>query len=337
MLILTNGLTENSDEGFLNVATNLVKRIKKACPNTVVVSYERSSRLTDRYIELNKLLLSKELISLIRSCNEDLLYIPFPAKAIAVALRIFILSILVKKKLKVILVMRTKFNFFTSLLVLLSRADIIVLSTDSESFYKKYLPSKKIMYIKTGVDTARFIPVSAEKTASLKVKYGFATDKPILLHVGHLKYGRNLDVLKKMNSTYQILIVVSSMTKEDRDDDLRRDLESLDNIRIFDEYFDNIEEIYQLADAYFFPTVEEGNCIDVPLSCLEAAACNKPVITTSYGEMKEFRNSKGFFFIDDTVADINDIVAEALACDECLTREAILDYDWNYAVELLSD
>ena len=335
MLILTNGLTEKADEGFLNVANNLVKRIKKSCPNTTVVSYERSSHLTDRYIKLNKLLLNKELISLIRLCDEDLLYIPFPAKAIATALRIFILSIFVKRKLKVLLVMKTGFNYFTSLLVLLSRAEIIVLSRESEMFYKKYLPDRKIKYIKTGVDTTRFVPVSVEKLASLKVKYGLSSDKPVLLHVGHLKHGRNLDILKNVDQKYQVLIVISSMTEKERDTDLCQILENCENVRIIDEYLSNIEELYQLADAYIFPTVEEGNCIDTPLSCLEAAACNKPVITTSYGEMKEFANVKGLFFIKD--ADINAVIEMALNCDECLTRESVLSYDWNYAVENLSD
>ncbi len=336
MVILSNGLTDSPDEGFLNVANNLVKRIKKSNPDTTIISYERSSGLTDKYIELNKLLINKELISLIRASNEDLLYVPFPAKAFATALRIFILSVFTRKKLRVILVMKSKFDILSGLLVLLSGADIFVLSADSESFYRKYLPQKRIKYIKTGVDTKKFVPVDSSRANELKKKYGFDTDKPILLHVGHLKYDRNLAVLKEISSCYQVLLVVSSMTKDERDDALKQELLSRPNIKIFDEYFSNIEELYQMADAYIFPTIKEGNCIDVPLSCLEAAACNKPVITTSYGEMKAFRNNKGFFFIDNSEGNINDIINCALSCNESCTREAVLNYDWINAVDILS-
>ena len=64
ILILTNGLTEQADEGFLNVANQLIKRIKKMNPDVYIASYERKSDLADRYFVLNKLFFNAASISL---------------------------------------------------------------------------------------------------------------------------------------------------------------------------------------------------------------------------------------------------------------------------------
>lgn len=333
MLILSNGLTEVVDEGFLKVANSLVKRIKKADPTVTVVSYERKSSITDYYLSLNKLLLNRELILLIRKHNDSVLYIPFPAKTLATALRIFILSLLKRKHLKVILVMKSHMNLPARVLLMLSNADLIVLSKDAEVFYQNILPSTRVKYLKTGVDTSKFVPAQPKRMAELKEKYGFDPDRPIILHVGHLKQGRNVGELVKIDKKYQVLLVTSTLTKEERDIDLQEKLLNCPNIRIIDEYIPNIEEIYQMSDIYFFPTKVSGNCIDVPLSCMEAAACNKPVITTDYGEMKEFIGKSGFYFIDENEnSDLNRLIERVLCAREHNTRDAVLEYDWNNAI-----
>jgi len=64
--------------------------------------------------------------------------------------------------------------------------------------------------------------------------------------------------------------------------------------RIIDEYVPNIEEIYNLADCYVFPTFKRHNCIDMPLSVMEAMACNIPVISTKFGGLpKIFKEGNG--------------------------------------------
>ena len=99
----------------------------------------------------------------------------------------------------------------------------------------------------------------------------------------------------------------------------------------------DIEQVYQMADAYLFPVVEQGRCIDVPLSCMEAAACNKPVVTTDFGEMREFVGKDGFYFINSFEADeLKAKIEQALGADGAPTRSAVLDYDWRFATEFLA-
>lgn len=336
MLILTNGLTEVVDEGFLKVANSLIKRVKAKKPDAYVVSYERRSSVTDRYLEINKLLLNRELISLVREHEDGVLYVPFPAKTLATALRVFILSLYSKVKPNVILVMKSRFGFIARVLLKLSGARITVLSEEAGRFYCSFLPERRVKVIKCGVDTQRFSPVDPKRVGDLKTKYGFDADRPLILHVGHLKQGRNVSQLLKIAPEYQVLLVTSTLTKDEQETELREKLLSAPNVRVIDEYIPNIEEIYQMSDAYFFPTVEECNCIDVPLSCLEAAACGKPVITSDYGEMRELAGRSGFYrLVSFDEQTINDVIRQALSTTDADPVTHVLEYDWDNAVNEL--
>lgn len=336
MLILSNGLTYAADEGFLNVATNLVKRIKKADPDSLVISYERKANFSDYHLELNKLLLNSKLISLLRNNRSSFLYIPFPAPMLSTALRVFILSLFSKARVNALLVMRGEMNSLSKIFLKLSKANIIVLSEDSKKFYADFLAKESVKLIKAGVDCEKFVPVSDEKSAELKEKYGFVKNKKIVLHVGHMNEGRNIRQLLNISSEYQVLLVTSSTTNNEQDTKLKNELLSKENIKIIDDYVENINEIYQLSDVYFFPVIEEGHCIDLPLSCLEAAACGLPVVTTDYGAMKAFADKDGFFFIN-SFEDVNSIIDRALKSDCENMRDHVIDYDWNHAVKELTD
>ncbi len=335
MLIISNSLSQISDEGCLKVAASLVSRIKKAVPETLIVTYERKSELSDMHFEINKLMISRKLFSLLHKCKEEIIYIPFPARTFATALRVFVLSLYTRKKLKVISVMKYSTGFISKILLRLSGADFVVFSKESEEFYKTIVGKKRVSYLKTGVDTQKFIPVSKEKKEALKEKYGFDS-RPVILHVGHLNCGRNIAQLMKLDKKYQILLVLSTLTKNEKDIELENELLKNPNIRIIDDYIPDIEEIYQLSDAYFFPVVEQGRCIDVPLSVMEAASCNKPVITTDYGEMKQFKGIKDFYFIESfDERELNALIEKVLTSEGAETRNSVLSYDWNNAVSWL--
>ncbi len=332
MLILTNCLVKNADEGCVNVAYNLIKRIKSAVSDVKVVSYERTSELTDVEMKLNKLMLSIPLFKLLRK-EKDVLYVPFPTRMLPASLRIWVLSLFCKN-LNVLISMHDDIDKLSGLLLKSSKARLFVLS---ESAYKdfKSFAGERVVHIKTGVDMGKFVPVSPEKSRELKIKYGFSPEKKVILHVGHLNEGRNIGELLNINDDYQILLVTSTLTKNEQNIELKNRLQSKSNIKILDTYIPEIQEIYQLADIYFFPVLESGHCIDIPLSCLEAAACNLSVVTTSYGAMKEFKGKKGFYHID-SFENINEIIEKALSVNKVSSRESVIEYDWNNAIEVLS-
>ena len=333
MLIVSNSLSKKIDEGCLKIASSIVKRIKSNREDTYVVTYERESDLSDVHLNINKLLLNKHLFKIVKKHNGDTLYIPFPAKELATAIRVFILSRMCKKKLYVILTMRCKEGIIGRTLFKASGAHFIAFSNDAYQLYADMVGTDRVTYLKAGVDTERFVPVTKERKAELRQKYEIDPNKKVILHVGHLKEGRNIAQLKQLSDKYQVLLVVSSFDKEGQNLTLKEELLSNGNIRILDDYIYNIEEIYQLSDVYFFPTLAEKNCIDTPLSCLEAASCNLKIVTTDYGEMKALKHKEGFYFIDSFDSKkINYIVDEAIKEESVNTRQTVEDYDWSKSV-----
>ena len=333
MIIVSNSLTEKVDEGCLKITYNLIKRLKKLHSDIFVVTYDRKSVLSDKHMEINKLMLNGELFSLIKSKKEKVLYVPFPAKPIATAIRIFIMSLMCRNGLDVILPLKIAAKGISKFLIRLSNANLIVFSKESEDFYKSIVPQNRIKYIKTGFYTKKFLPVTDDEKKRLKKKYGFNSEKPLILHVGHLNEGRNIQTLTNIKSEYQVLLVVSTLTKDEQDSALKEKLLSKDNIKIFESYIPEIQEIYQMSDLYFFPVKEDGHCIDVPLSCLEAASCDLPVITTDFGEMKEFTGKPGFYLINDFEKDsLNGLIESVLKSGRCLTRKSVLQYDWDNCI-----
>lgn len=333
MLIFTNCLSETPDEGCLKIANSLIIKIKSCSPETKVVSYERQTSLADLFVSSNKLLLTGDIIRTVGKSKENVLYVPFPARSSATALRIFILSLFAKKKVSALLTQVTEISFLAKVFLSFCKAELIVVSDDTKRILQKAVNPKRICKIPMGVDTEKFKPVTKEKSAQLKEKYGIPPEKTVVLHVGHLNEGRNVAQLMKLDEKYQVILVTSTLTKDEQDKDIKNKLLSCLNIRLIDDYVPNIEEIYQLADVYFFPVTETGKCIDVPVSCLEAAACNKPVITTDFGEMKAFRDKCGFWFIDSFEEEnLNRLVDEAVNCSNPDSRTAVLEYDWSKAV-----
>jgi glycosyltransferase involved in cell wall biosynthesis len=99
-------------------------------------------------------------------------------------------------------------------------------------------------------------------------------------------------------------------------------------VKVWREYIANIEEIYQLSDCYLFQVSSKTAAIELPLSVLEAMACNLPVITTRYGALGDlFSEGDGFLFAQDPEEMLERIslVREGISCR---TREMVEPYTW---------
>jgi len=132
--------------------------------------------------------------------------------------------------------------------------------------------------VSVGIDAKKFSPVTATESETIKHNYGFSSGKPLIVHVGHLSTGRGLeDFLKLDGNKYDRFIVDSGMYKAQ---ELKDKLVAA-GIRIVSGYIENIENIYRMADAYFFPTKSGDYVISVPLSVMEALSCGTPVVAYS--------------------------------------------------------
>jgi glycosyltransferase involved in cell wall biosynthesis len=147
-------------------------------------------------------------------------------------------------------------------------------------------------------DFARFHPVAPGQRAELRASFGLPLDRPVLLHVGHVKANRNLSALiaAQRCGRYQVWVVGSE--SESQPGPWRHELE-LAGVRVDSRFFPEIERVYQAADVYVFtvraiPSGEfphgynEVGVIDMPLSVLEARACGLPVLSTRHDALEHF-------------------------------------------------
>ena len=72
--------------------------------------------------------------------------------------------------------------------------------------------------------------------------------------------------------TAQRMVVASGMFE---DENVVRILNEA-KVKIHKGYLENVEEVYQMADAYLFPTRSAEFVISIPLSVMEALSCGVP-------------------------------------------------------------
>ncbi|NLG49423.1 MAG: glycosyltransferase family 4 protein [Chloroflexi bacterium] len=155
-----------------------------------------------------------------------------------------------------------------------------------------------IQMLSPGIDTNRFHPATPEKRLALRHRYGIRPEAYVACHVGHLNRGRNVQALLALQRHPGCQVVVVGSTSTTQDGELVAELRNSGALLI-DTYVPDVAEIYQMADCYTFPVHSHISSIDMPLSVLEAMACNLPVVTTRFGGLPTlFQEGPGFAYID---------------------------------------
>ena len=130
-----------------------------------------------------------------------------------------------------------------------------------------------------------------------------------MLHVGHCSGGRGLEDFLQIRGA-QRLIIASGMFE---DEELVKSLED-DGVTIMSGYLENVEEIFQMADAYLFPTRSTENVISIPLSVMEALACGVPVIGyRTFGNLNSIGCTDGAVTFIDSPEEIDGVLPEVVA------------------------
>ena len=207
---------------------------------------------------------------------------------------------------------------------------VLAISRETKELFTKY--GCRTMFLRCGVDTEKFVPVNGGRKIFLRKKYGINESKFVVLHVGSLTEGRNLlPMIEIQNENDNQVLIVSNITFP-QNQKTYIDLKESGCI-VYHEYFENIVEIYQLADCYLFPTLNPSNCIELPLSILEAMSCNLPVVTTKFRAVPEFFDEgNGLFFIDkkmDFLQVINIIKKKEIPIK---TRDKVMHLTWENVV-----
>ncbi len=331
--IYTKRLAKQIDEGFMRVAHEVIHQV--AGHHEVLALFSHGDAPEKEglgRIPTNASCLSWRLRATIRSFRPDvILYIPRSGASlhsfwIARLLRCYgkgtPVTMLTTQPNDLSLLPRT----FVSLL----KPDLILTASRNE---QRNLVAKSCaaQFVPLGVDLDRFTPATPGRKTELRAKYGIGSEEFIALHVGHVNEGRNIRALARVqDGGNQVLIAASTFFTHDSP--LIRSLEA-HGVRFVTGYLDNVEEAYQLADCYVFPTVSERACISQPLSVLEAMACNLPVVTMRFGGLPDlFPNEGGGLLYADSTPELAAKVSylrESFRHVSPTTREMVGQYSWD--------
>lgn len=207
------------------------------------------------------------------------------------------------------------------------------------NFHAKFFPN--------GVDTLRFRPGSKSEKSMLRKKWGISPDDFVVLHVGHIRNNRNLEVLKKIREIPGLRVIIVGGTTNPADEGLKRELTAAGCV-VFHRFIDDISEIYKISDLYVFPTkynharlpqsYNEIGAVDMPLSVLEAMSANLPVITNPFGALpRAFESGKGLYFCceDEDFISLARKIMKRDFDDKVNTRGKALTVAWEKMIPIL--
>ena len=171
------------------------------------------------------------------------------------------------------------------------------------------LKDATVRILSVGIDAKKFSPVSKAASEELKRKYGIPLCKPLVVHVGHCSEGRGLEDFSAVGPEYSKLVVASGMFEEPH---VMSELKSA-GVRLHTEYLPEINEIYQMADCYLFPTRSTEHVISIPLSVMEALSCGVPVVAyDSFSGVRTVKARAGSVIYVSEVAEIPAAIDKAV-------------------------
>jgi glycosyltransferase involved in cell wall biosynthesis len=145
------------------------------------------------------------------------------------------------------------------------------------------------------VDAVRFCLADESRTLT-RAELGLPSDKPMALHVGHLRRSRGLEPLTELSAQGVVNVVLVASTATEPEEGVEAELRQA-GVIVKREFLRQIERWYQAADVYVFPVTDLQGSIEVPLTVLEAMACGTPVATTPFGGLPSwFASTESFRF-----------------------------------------
>lgn len=153
---------------------------------------------------------------------------------------------------------------------------------------KANIKPNNIFVLPQGVDTSRFVPVTAEGKRDLRIKYNLPEDSPVVLFCARIVINKGIDT---MLEAWRIIheeqpnakLVVVGGGEHELVNEIAICSKELDNSIIQFGEVDKPDEFYRLADVYFFPSRFEG----LPTTVMEALSSGLPCVTSDIGGCRD--------------------------------------------------
>jgi glycosyltransferase involved in cell wall biosynthesis len=325
--IVSEDISSPLDEGFKKATSEIAAAIAVRCRTTVFASRYGKLPFEVERLPANKLLLGGGFSNRLKRIDCDaILYIPQTSATPMSMTRAKLIRMQSGGKPVIVLsLQRRSFSDVVRSFISFIRPKLaLVLSTESQAIMARAgVPAKRI---RLGVDARRFRPPEAGEKERLREKYGLGEGK-IALHIGHISTRRNLKLLKKLPLDDTRLAVVTS-TSTVPDPGVREWLRR-ESVVVMDEYIENVEEVYRLADCYVFPTLNAKGAIEIPLSVLEAMATNLPVVTTAFGGIPDLFGEGDGLFICGAESEFEEKFQSAMGLKSAGTRDLVSGLTWD--------
>lgn len=324
------------DEGIKNVFVNLVSALAKEHEVLAVTCGGHEDKNLGIYnVETNRLLLSTKLARMIRRfLPEAIVYVPTACGTLFSFLRAKLLRAYGKGTRTAVLTLQPRPYTALGRFLIRSLAPDRVFAQSTRTATVLQSLGCSTALLPPAVDILRFRPAPMEKRDELRRAWGVPADAKVVTHVGHLKGKRNLGNLLAFQALpgYHVLVVASSSTTQD--EALKQSLRHV-GATVIDTYVERIEDVYRLSDIYLFLAQAPTAAIDLPLSVLEAMACNLIVISTPFGGLPDFfqRVGQGFYYWYGQEP-LQRIAEKALSAP-IATRALVEPYTWSAAAETL--
>lgn len=337
-VLISDLLCPPFDEGMKVYVQHLAAYLSARGPCLLVTNSEHTAPASScEYIPYGKRLATGALIHRLRSFGPDrIIYVPGEAGTFASFLRTWLLAGIISPVPVVLVNLQPRsYGVLQSWIIRLLGCPHVYVQ-GKESRRKLQAMGLSPLMVSSGVDVNRFVPVSKKDRQELRVRWGLAPDSFVILHVGHLKATRNIEILGDLARHAGNEVVLATSTSTDQDSKLAVRLEAL-GVRILRDFVSDIETLYQAADCYLFPVVSLTDAIDMPLSVLEALSCGIPVVSSPFGALPErFAGAGGITFfsgnseLEQALGHIRTNPPEAQVC-----RKSALAYSWSSVLESL--
>jgi len=329
-ILVIENLQEPIDEGSKRFNFNLAKYFENNKDCIIFSNHQNSNIRNIKLLPKNKSNLSfkffKTLSNQVDNCT--LIYVPETSTTFFTFLRLLLIGLFFNKKhITLIAIQKVHHSAWQKKIIRKIKPGKLIVFSKKDYEYYNNLGFHTVLS-STGVNLEKFKKTDTFLKIKLREKYGFKSDDKIILHVGHIKKTRNLEVLKCLIPFgYKIIVIGSTTTVADNA--FQEYLEEI-GFYIIREYIPNIQELYQLADIYVFPVSSFNNAIEFPLSILEAIACNIPVLSTRFGGLIDFFNENQYFkFFENEQDLIRKINKLSLNPPEDYRNKVIKQFSWN--------
>jgi len=335
IVVFSERLRAPYDEGIKNVATYLIQAL--AAEHEVLALTSQGAddaRLGLRNVDSNRMLLSPQLGDLIRRFQpQAMLYAPTACATPFAFARARVLRRYGGGARTALLTLQPRRYTAWGRAVMRHLAPDLVLAQSRRTAGAFAALGCHTALLPPAVDTQRFRAATSEEKAGLRARYGIPGAAQVVTHVGHLKGKRNLAQLLELQAQpgYHVVVVGSSSTEQDTA--LKEALRGA-GVTLIDTYVERIEDIYHLSDVDLFLAEDETAAIEVPLSVLEALACNLPVVSTPFGGLPDFFAEGSGLYFWHAQTELKTLVQAALSAP-CATRALVEARTWRAAAAAL--